>query len=113
MRFALVLATVVLAACGSAEDRFWEDYEETYCAEYHACHTGDAPCPFEQTYTRPDPLACAFDKKAARQCLNGDFVCNDAFGPGVEWLAAPEICDEVFTCNEIDTAEPETVEDAR
>lgn len=105
MRYALVLATVVLAACGSPDDRFWSKFEETYCSEYHVCHTGDAPCPFEATYSKPDELACAFDKKMARKCLNGDYVCHDDFGPGVEWLTSPEECREVFVCNVNDTGE--------
>lgn len=107
MRFALVLATLALAACGGSEDRFWDKYENTYCESFDACHTGDTPCPFSLHNAQPDPLYCTFDAKKARECLKGDFVCNDAFGPGNEWVDAPAVCDEVYTCTNPDTDAPD------
>lgn len=103
MRHVFVLATLVLSACGTSEDRYWERFETTYCEAYDECHTGDGRCPFSGNYVKPDDLSCTFDKKKARECLKGDFVCHSDFGLGSEWIAAPEVCAEVYACNVQDT----------
>lgn len=108
MRYALVLATLALAACGGSEDRYWDRFENTYCEAYDACHTGDAQCPFALSYDRPDDLSCVYDKKKARDCLKGEFVCNAEFGAGNEWIDAPEVCAEVYSCNVRDTGADDT-----
>ena len=95
MRNLFISAALLLAACGPSEDSFSEDFlaaacdagceldSEFYCNPPEATGTTDATTETE----------CEFDKKAAKDCLNGEFTCDET---GL--TVAPAECANVYSC---------------
>ena len=85
----LLLATVV--GCLSYGE-FLDRKTAKWCEELAKCNP-NTPCegPVDTGYTDED---CNFDAKAARQCLNGLWVCDDRF-VGFEYPVGPQACEAV------------------
>ncbi len=73
---------------------FSEAFGDLLCAEYALCNP-DIDC-----ISDPQPgdaAGCDFDPIAAAACLAGEYICNDEFGEGFEFVETPPACAEVFT----------------
>ncbi|MEZ4316474.1 MAG: hypothetical protein R3F61_03170 [Myxococcota bacterium] len=101
MRNLLLGGIAVLAGCGISEDKFAEDWVETYCAAYDECDTSGRPCPVNIENQTP-AASCEFDKKAAKDCLSADLTCDDTIA-GFEVVEAPESC--YIVCGQDSTTE--------
>ena len=89
-----VSALVALGGCLS-QTKFEEKFADKYCEEYLACTTAEgATCGEGTGTTDAEPVACEFDKAAAKACLDGTYSCNDEF-PGVEFVVIPAECANV------------------
>jgi hypothetical protein len=107
---------VLLAACGTSQDRFVRDLTEADCTYALACFD-DAVLNFkgytdlESCEALQGPFNAAlqadcavYDKKKAKECLKAveDRACVATDDP--DDLARPTVCDEVFTsCEAADT----------
>ena len=75
------------------EEGFRDAFEERVCAAFDDCFPGE-PC----DGSLPVFDDCAFDPAAAVACLDGEFFCNDEFGPGYEFVDQPLVCHDVWDC---------------
>jgi len=74
--------------------KFNKLFYEIFCAEMADCNP-DIECSDGGSTTMPE---CTFDAAMARQCLNGEYVCDDSFGEGFEFVIVPAACAEVYDC---------------
>ncbi len=96
MKNKLILSSIlVLAACLS-ESKFTEKFGEKLCEEYETCNA-DIECTTGDDDDDTSTADCTFDKKKAKECLDGDYVCNDEFGEGFEFVETPAACADVYT----------------
>lgn len=91
---------MMAAACGINEEKFGEDFVETYCEAYEFCDTSGRACPV--TVDDAVNSTCEFDKKAARDCLAEDFGCDDTI-PGFEVVTTSDAC--LVVCGQSTTQE--------
>ena len=85
---------VILTACGGGKaDKFYGKFGDKLCDAYAQCKP-DVACSTGSTEPFDD---CEFDKDAAADCLDGEFVCSDEFGDGFEYIRIPDVCDLVYT----------------
>lgn len=94
-RTAWILASSLLAACGSSslhEATFAESYGERYCEANTECGS-DLACSPEVG----DRAGCAYDAQAAAACLEGVWTCNVEY-EGYEFAQAPSACARVWDC---------------
>lgn len=101
MKNLLYISTlVVLGACGYSEEKFADDFVESYCAAWDTCNTAGADCPV--TASEGDstelPEGCEYDSKQAKECTKGEFGCDDSLGEGLEFVTAPAACETVVVC---------------
>ena len=97
----LVLAaatTLTLVGCLS-QSAYEEKFVEKYCEEWKACNTATPDdCPMEGsgtgTTTAEAEDNCDYDSGAAKDCLNGEWTCNDEF-EGFEVPVPPAVCADV------------------
>ncbi|MBX2799137.1 MAG: hypothetical protein KTR31_15795 [Myxococcales bacterium] len=90
----VAVGAILWAAGGCLSEQAFEDrYIETRCAEQAACSPiGDGgDC---QDFDIPNADNCDFDRSAALDCLNGEWVCN-LDNPGFEFTVPPIACDIV------------------
>ncbi len=98
LRIAGVALTIglFLTACGGHKDeKFSEKFGEVLCDAYAECGP-EVECE-TNALGDFDVSDCEYDKDAAKECLDGEFVCNSDFGDGFEYVEVPEICSAVFT----------------
>jgi len=97
MRIVLGAVTIALigCACARGDKKFSEKFGERLCDAYAECRP-DVVC---ETDALGDfePSDCSYDKEASKDCLDGDFRCNDDFGEGFEFVEIPDVCAAVFT----------------
>jgi len=90
MRRLSVLSLVPLVGCLTYESFLAQRFEKE-CEIEKACNP-DLDC--DDDTGLPAPEDCDFDAGAARDCLNGGWVCDDT-SPGFEYAIPPQICDAV------------------
>ena len=104
MRLLLVGSALLAAGCLTL-DKFDKKYQDKYCEEWSACG-GKGTCPFEEQEAAGldfGPTCAdedAYDKDAAKDCLDAQWECNDQV-PGFETPLVPEVCLEA--CGEAAT----------
>lgn len=102
MRNLLYISTlVVLGACGMSEDKFADKFVDAYCDAWDGCNTS-TDCPVKAGESDDSDDSCEYDKKKAKECIKGDFTCNDEFGEGMEFVEPPSVCADVFKCEGAD-----------
>ena len=90
MRNLFISAALLLAACGPSEDSFADDFLANACDA--ACDDSEFYCnPGDSTTDGTSSVECDFDKKAAKDCLNGEFTCDGE--EGATYTVAPAACD--------------------
>lgn len=93
MKYALALiSTVALVGC-LTPSRFDSKYEAKFCEEWEACNP-DFSCDLAPL----DYSDCDFDRKAAKDCLDAQWTCdqsNSAFPK----VVAPDACESAYVCN--------------
>jgi len=106
-RFAALLACAALASgcfIGGKGDgdlspqAFSEQFADKLCSEYASCNP-EIECSTDEAETLPEE--CSFSSDAADACLDGDFLCNDEFGNGFEFVEVPSACESVFDCGSV------------
>lgn len=85
-------AAVSLAGCLS-EEAYNTKYAEKYCEEWDACGVA-TPCP--QDGMGESDESCDFNRKAANDCLKGEWTCSDGL-EGYNFPSPPAACDNVCT----------------
>jgi len=70
---------------------FMQLFGDLFCAEYATCNP-DIDCVPEGGQNN----GCQFDPVAADGCLTGEYICDNSFGPGFEFVVVPLACGEVF-----------------
>jgi hypothetical protein len=73
-------------------EEFEEEFVDLFCSEWEACNTATS-CPTSEG-TSSGTQDCDFDPDAARECLDGEWLCNEEF-PGFEFPVAPAACSSV------------------
>jgi hypothetical protein len=90
MRRLPVLLLVLMVGC-LTYDRFLQLKQEKECETEQACNP-QLDCETDTGALSAE--ACDFDAGAARECLNGEWVCYDE-STGFEFAIPPQICDAV------------------
>ena len=127
---AAMLALQTACALGIKKDAFVEEFDTLWCDEARTCLLTADPC----GYVSPSSLRSCdeYDKKAAKECLEGEFVCIDGvfvppsscdkacgdeeviseedFGGefGLHYCLEAQACDEDFECptvSDVDSSE--------
>ncbi len=84
-----------LTGCMS-QSGFYDEFVPTYCEYHDACNTSGLACAV--TLTDAEPASdCDFDAKAARECLEGPFECDETIN-GFEVVVAPAACEASRIC---------------
>ena len=92
MKNVLVLSSIfALAACGLSQSKFEEKFGEKICEEYATCNA-DVECSTSGDDDDGGAECADYDKKKAKECLDGTYTCNDEFGEGFEFLEIPDAC---------------------
>ncbi|MCB9687302.1 MAG: hypothetical protein H6738_14145 [Alphaproteobacteria bacterium] len=94
MRNLVYLAAVASLAGCLSEAKYNQKYAEKYCEEWAACGVA-TECPIDSTGTSAeDDGSCDFDRKAANDCLKGEWTCSDGL-EGYNFPETPAACDNV------------------
>ena len=103
---ALLLATACLGGNKgedevSSERDFLEAFTEKFCAEWEACNPDFACSGGSDTTTVVE--RCEFDLDAGRDCLDGEWICNDS-NTAFPIVEMPMACNQVFDCTSSTTS---------
>ena len=91
MRNLLLMSSLLaLGACGMSEDKFADKFAEAYCDQISECGV-DIDCPEAGGTEVPD--TCEYDKGNAKDCINGEWGCDDNDFPTI-----PDACANVYDC---------------
>ncbi|MCA9492682.1 MAG: hypothetical protein KC621_22265 [Myxococcales bacterium] len=94
MRNLVTLAAVASLAGCLSEAKYNEKYATKYCEEWVACAVA-TECPVDSTGTSAEEdSSCDFDRKAANDCLKGEWTCSDGL-EGYQFPEPPAACDNV------------------
>ncbi len=105
MKNLTLFALPMLAACGLSEEKFAEEYAQTFCDKIVELDCGTEcveATGTDTTATATGTDTCEYDAKAAKDCLNGEWVCTD-FGGGFLFPEGPAECLQVYVCTDTDT----------
>ncbi len=86
----LFASAVLFTACGYSEDKFAEDFADKLC---ETCSDYCATATTTGTTTGGTDDACDFDSKAAKDCIDGAWTCEDLYGFQIPSL--PDACADV------------------
>ncbi len=96
---------LVLCSCGgetedtdlnlTEEQSFDKQFGETLCTATEVCNP-TTPCDPETNLLISE--GCDFDEDYAQECLDGEYLCNDEFGDGMEFIEVPPVCALVYDC---------------
>ena len=90
-----LLPTLLLAAAGClSEAAFNTKFDEKYCEEFQSCVTSETASCDDLSMLEFDETTCAFDRRAARDCLGGLWACDTEF-EGFEIPIPPPACASV------------------
>lgn len=93
MKYALALiSTVALVGC-LTPSRFDTKFEAKYCEEWQACNS-DFACDLPEL----DYSDCDFDRQAAKDCLDGQWVCDNS-NSAFPRIVQPDACQAAYVCN--------------
>ncbi len=97
-----VLSLLLVAGCLSPAS-FESKFESKFCAEWNDCNP-DWACELAET----DYSDCDFDRKAAKDCLDEDWVCDNS-NTALPVIQLPEVCTRAYTnCAGTGTTAPTT-----
>jgi len=76
-----------------AEADFVVLFPQRLCSVYETCNANIECDPTPQGQVPQ----CDYHPSAAAACVYGDFICNNQFGPGFEYVEVPQVCHSVYS----------------